>query len=291
MLEGPARSRALSAPGIARILRLRTTLSAPALTLIGWLDVGGHGPLLSVAIVSSTASSFALIAFSQVFNDIMDRDLDASAKPCRPLPAGLVTLREARALAIGAVVVTIAGAALTSPVTIVYSVICLMLSVLYSVRLKNTTLVGSLTVAAVSCAMLSYGSATVISPLGPELPGTVLVFLYILGNEFYKTSSDMIEDSRHGLRTIATAHGLTAAARAIALVAAALLALIAVVGVARLAPRAFLVVVSVTVAAPVLVAAAKIVRPGNVTAELMGRSHVWWRLAWLPGALSLLLLR
>ena len=65
----------------------------------------------------------------------------------------------------------------------VVGIVWLVLSVLYSARLKNTTLLGNLTVP-----MFSYGSSSGSSPWGRELTGTIAIFFYTLGNELYKTA-------------------------------------------------------------------------------------------------------
>jgi geranylgeranylglycerol-phosphate geranylgeranyltransferase len=193
--------------GLIRIVRLRATSSAPALTLIGWIDVGRPELPGINEVACSLVSSFALMAFAQVFNDIMDRALDAKAKPDRPIPAGVISVPQAAAMATALALVTIGMAALTSLATFCYAIFGLTLSILYSTRLKNTVLLGNLTVALVSCTMFSYGSVTISRPWGRELVGTTMIFLYVFGNELFKTTLDLSEDAKHGLRTIATVHG------------------------------------------------------------------------------------
>jgi 4-hydroxybenzoate polyprenyltransferase len=279
------------AVGIVRIVRLRTTFSAPVLTLIGWIDVGQQAHPATRDIACSLLSSFTLIAFSQIFNDIVDRDLDAEAKPERPIPAGVITVAQARAMALALALASIGAAMMTSVATLCYAVFCLALSVLYSARLKNTILLGNLTVAVVSCAMLSYGSSTVSSPWGRELAGTIAIFLYTLGNELYKTAADSREDAQYGLRTIATVYGLCVTARTVAMVTGALLALIVVAGITRFAPIWFVLEEAVVIGVPVVCGAVTANTPREVTVETFARSHVFWRLAWVPGTLAMLLLR
>jgi len=279
------------AVGIIEIVRLRATSSAPALTLIGWIDVGQRTHLALRGVACSLISSFALMAFAQVFNDILDRDLDAKAKPDRPIPAGVITVPQAKAMAIALTLISIAAAVATSFATFYYSAFCLALSVLYSILLKNTILLGNLTVAVVSSAMLTYGSITVSPPWGRELVGTIMIFLYVLGNELYKTVADSREDAQYGLRTIATAYGLCATARAVAIVTAALLALVAAAGTVGFAPTLFVLVDAVVTGVPVVAGAVTANAPREVTVETFARSHRYWRLAWLPGTFAILLLR
>lgn len=279
------------AVGIVRIVRLRTTLSAPVLTLIGWIDISQHTHLSVWRIMWSLVSSFALMAFCQVYNDILDRDLDAEAKPNRPIPAGLITISQSNALAGALALASIAAAAITSVVTFCYATFCMVLGVLYSARLKNTILLGNITVAVVSCAMFSYGSSTASSLFGRELVGTFSIFLYILGNELYKTALDSQEDAQYGLRTIATKYGLRVTARIVAVTAGVLLAFMAVAAIARLAPIRFVLAAVVVMGVPVVCGAVTANVSREITAGTFARSFRFWRLAWLPGTLALLLLR
>lgn len=277
--------------GIVQLVRLRTTLSAPLLTLIGWVDIGRETHRISWDIVWSMLSAFALIAFGQVFNDIADRELDALAKPSRPIPAGLVTLPQAWGAASVLLLLAAGSAAVTSVATSCYAALCLALSVLYSVCLKNTILLGNLTVAVVSCAMFSYGSSSVSSPWGRQLVATIVILFYTLGNELYKTAVDTPEDARYGLRTIATVYGLRVTARVLALVTGALLVTLTVVGIARFATVWYVLAVAVVIGVPVVVGAVTANAPREVTVATFTRSHRYWRVAWVPGALAMLLLR
>lgn len=291
MVEAGARTRTQVVAGIVQLVRLRTTLSAPLLTLIGWMDVSQETHPTSWDILWSTLSAFALIAFGQVFNDIADRELDALAKPHRPIPAGLVTMPQAWGVASVLVLTAVGAAASSSVATSCYAAVCLALSVLYSICLKNTILLGNLTVAVVSCAMFSYGSSSVSSPWGRELIATIVIFFYTLGNELYKTAVDMPEDARYGLRTISTKYGLRVTARVLALVTGALLVTVAVVGITRLATIWFVIAVAVVIGVPVAGGAVTANAPREVTIATFTRSHRYWRLAWVPGALAMLLLR
>jgi chlorophyll synthase/bacteriochlorophyll c synthase len=79
--------------------------------------------------------------FSQSINDYFDRDLDAINDPERPIPAGLVTLNEARLnwLVLGAATIMV-SLLLGSPWIVLLAVLGIVLSVLYSmppIKLKQ----------------------------------------------------------------------------------------------------------------------------------------------------------
>lgn len=277
--------------GLISIVRLQATSSAPALTLIGWIDVGRPECPGIQEVACSLVSSFALMAFAQVFNDITDHALDAKAKPGRPIPAGVISVPQAAVMATALALVSTGMAALTSLATFCYAIFGLTLSILYSTHLKNTVLLGNLIVALVSCMMFSYGSVAISRPWGRELVGTTMIFLYVFGNELFKTAVDSSEDARHGLRTIATVHGLRVTAIAVAMVTGAILAFVTVTGITAFAPGRFALATSAVVGLPVVAGAVTANNPRKITVDTLARSHLWWELAWVPGGLALLLLR
>jgi 4-hydroxybenzoate polyprenyltransferase len=77
-------------------------------------------------------------AVSGVVNDLSDIDLDGVAKPWRALPARLVSVRGARALAAAFLALGIFAAALVSAVSCLLLIFGVAISVLYSTQLKRT---------------------------------------------------------------------------------------------------------------------------------------------------------
>ena len=94
---------------------------------------------LGLAFLLTLALMFAQAA-SGVMNDLFDVDLDRAAKPWRGLPAGLVTVRQARALAAAFIGLAIFTSALVSPASCAILCAGITVSGLYSGWLKRTCL-------------------------------------------------------------------------------------------------------------------------------------------------------
>lgn len=274
--------------GIARLVRLRSTVSAPVLTLLGWCvstDLA-RSPVLAVA--GSVSSSFALMAYAQVFNDIRDRRLDAITKPERPIPAGLVPVRLARVIAVVLAVAALAAAPLAGLPTVLACLACLLVATAYSLWGKRIALFGHLMVAAVSASMLGYG---VVSRHELSLAlwiGTVTIFLYILGNEMFKVVSDAEGDHEFGLSTVATRYGRDTAALLIRGACVSLFAVYTVAGLLSLVAVPFVSLGLVGVVLPTGLGAARLRR--HTDSGGFDTAHRWWRAAWVPGLLTLTLL-
>lgn len=275
--------------GVARLIRFRATISAPLLTLLGWyVAAGPNAP--PVAVVSfSLLSAFALMAYAQVFNDIVDRDLDAISKPDRPIPAGLISVRGAWTLAVLLALVAPAAAIAVGPVTVVVCLVCLVLATVYSLWGKPIVMVGHLIVAGVSAAMLGYGTVSRQELSPPLWVGTATVFLYILGNELFKVVSDAEGDRAFGLATVATRCGKTAAGLLIRVACLGLLAVYTVAGLLSLVEPSFVTAGLLGVVLPTGVGAMRLHR--HADARVFDVSHRLWRVAWGPGLVTVALLR
>lgn len=77
-------------------------------------------------------------AVSGVINDLFDIDLDSVAKPWRALPARLVSVRKAKALAAALLILAILTSASVSAVSCLLLIFGVATSVLYSALLKRT---------------------------------------------------------------------------------------------------------------------------------------------------------
>ncbi len=125
------------------------TLSILALTHpTGVLVFGATAFLLSVIAQKSavdiglclriTLAVMLAQAGSGVINDLFDMDLDSVAKPWRALPAGLISVPKAVALAAALVLLAILASALVSAISCLLLVCGVATSVLYSALLKRT---------------------------------------------------------------------------------------------------------------------------------------------------------
>lgn len=273
---------------LLQLMRLRVTLLAPVLTLVGWRSAHvTRAPHFDV--VSSMLACFTLIASGQVFNDVVDRELDAMAKPSRPIPSGHVSINEARALAIILAASSLAVAAITSTATLLLCILCLLLEFSYSAYLKNTVLIGNVVVALTCSLAVPFGSVSVHLPGAREVLAEELVFFFLMGNEIFKTGVDMNEDGQYGLITLATTRGLRMTAISAA-VCAALMACGDVVSfMFGLSSLLFAGLFFLGTVIPATIGAG-IAMLGRYPDQAISNGLKWWSMGWVPGILTLLIL-
>jgi geranylgeranylglycerol-phosphate geranylgeranyltransferase len=276
--------------GVAQLMRLRTTLSAPALTLAGGYISSNRSHFSTRTIGYAAIASLTVLAFAQVFNDICDRELDRIGKPRRPLPSGKISVTSARLLAIFLAATSIVISARAGRLTVALTIACLMLGAAYSLVLKNTVIVGNVVVALVSSATLIFAVETTGGLLAKTLAAQAMVFIYILGNEFFKTGLDVKTDGQAELKTIATTRGLRATALCIGGCALMLAGLFLGVGLIGRISQVFVYLGMVVVVLPALIATV-LARPWATTVDTLRVGHIAWRTGWLPGLAALVLLR
>lgn len=100
--------------------------------------IAAKGFPLSSQLVSILASSFFFQCSVEIANDIADRELDALAKPWRPIPAGLIKPQAATALAVACGVLAVILAAMLSIWFAALLSLCIIVGVAYSLWLKST---------------------------------------------------------------------------------------------------------------------------------------------------------
>jgi 4-hydroxybenzoate polyprenyltransferase len=198
--------RATDVLGVLVVLaRVRSCLAGGVATGIGGYLATGRILAEPAVGILAAAGIAVMIAFANVVNDIVDVDVDAVGKPDRPIPAGRLSRsaswRFASGLAIAAVIVT----APLGPPMVGGTAVLLIASFLYSVRLKNTVLLGNIVVAACASSPLMFGAAAVGRINSEVWVATVLAFEFMLSYEVLKTMADRTGDAAVGLRTVATA--------------------------------------------------------------------------------------
>lgn len=268
------------------LTRIRTCVAGAVLCVAG-ARVGG-GPEGSEAVAFAAASIACLIAFAQVVNDVVDRELDAATKPFRPLPAGAVSPPAAKFLA-GACGAAGLALALPVPRLLPFAALLLVLAWAYSLVWKQTVFLGNAVVAGLASCSVSYG-AVACGATPPAVFGMqAAVFSFALAFEVLKTAIDADGDAAAGLRTAATRLGV----RTTALVAAGLGGIASIViflpALMVEQPVPYAVAVGLGTALPTLVAVSILIRHGHTPADLAG-PHRLLRAAWGAGVVSLLLL-
>lgn len=281
------RDRARTVRAVADLFRLRTVVSGVILCLLG-----AHlaGPVPHVGRLAAVTVGIALaIAFAQVVNDVYDVEVDRLHKPHRPLVAGAVSMRAARALAWGTAGGALLAGAVTGPVGLAGAVLLVGASWGYSLRLKDTPVMGNLVVATLASTPVLAGAwaAGGVTPLVIAVQAVVAVFMTAF--ELVKTGRDAAADGAAGLRTVATRFGtsttafLAAAACATFAVAAVLPAVLADRPVPYAAVMGAGAVLPALVCAVLLVRGSRSEDPFTPLRRILG-------LAWVAGVGSLVLL-
>ena len=104
-------------------------------------------------------AAVALTVTANAWNDAADLEIDRIAHPRRPIPAGRLTIRQARALALCAAVAGVALSFLALPALGWISLGAVMVMLSYSPWLKRLGLAGNIVVAILASLPFLYGAA------------------------------------------------------------------------------------------------------------------------------------
>ena len=163
-------------------------------------------------------TGFTLTAASMVINDYYDRAIDAINEPSRPIPSGLVSVREALAFVFVLSLVGFVFAYFTSVLCLMVAVISWVVVVAYVTVGKRSGLPGNFLVSTCVAIPFIYGSIIMLStvPLSVLL-FTLMAFLSNTGREITKGIVDVKGDEAEGIKTLAVRYGEKSAAVAAAL--------------------------------------------------------------------------
>ncbi len=191
-------------------LRALYKLSRPMSSLSGGLAVllGGYvaGTGEWIKIILACITTLFVAASANAWNDYLDIDIDRINQPNRPLPSGLVSLRNARTFSFVIALLSLFTAYLINQTAFTIAVISIILLYIYSWRLKSTVLMGNMTVALISAMSAIFGGVSA-GNVKPSLWLALIIACAIMGREVLKTLADYEGDLRHRCRTIATVWG------------------------------------------------------------------------------------
>lgn len=151
-----------------------------------WVDV-----LLGCVLVIS------FVAGGNSLNDYIDRDIDKTAHPDRPLPTGELQPRTAEICGIAGLAVSVAISFLISLETVAVVVIAAAMMVAYETVLKQRGFVGNLCIALLTGAVFVFGGA-VVDDFSHVWIIAILAMLVSIGREISKDIED--ENSDKGSR-------------------------------------------------------------------------------------------
>jgi geranylgeranylglycerol-phosphate geranylgeranyltransferase len=197
--------------GLIRLFRFELPLAAGICTVLGELFALGALPSAG-ALALGFLSVCSISASALILNDYFDVASDRVNVPDRPLPAGVVSRREALLLSTVVMLVGFTAAALVSLEALVASVLVWALGFLYNWRYKRAGFFGNLLVS-VSVGMTFIFGGLVV---GRPFEGTVwyfagLAMLIDLGEEITGDAMDMAGDNEIGSRSLALKLGREAA--------------------------------------------------------------------------------
>lgn len=186
-----------------KLSRPLTSLSGGLAVLVGGY-VAGTGAWGKIGLAFLTTLFIA--ASANAWNDTLDVDIDRVNQPHRPLPAGMLTVEEARRFAFAAAAVSLLIASFINWPAFLTALASNVLLILYSLRLKTTVLLGNATVAAISAMSAVFGGMAA-GNARPTLWLALIILCGIMGREVLKTLADYEGDLRYRCRTVATVWG------------------------------------------------------------------------------------
>ena len=205
------------------IVRLPNCVMIGLAVVIGEAIALGGLPSLAVSLSGFLTASL-MMAGTMILNDIYDLSTDRVNNPSRPLVAGRIGLKEARALSVLFSALSITFAIILGLYTTIIALLALYLMVYYNTKGKKTGLLGNIVVSSNVALPFFYGGVAV-NNLRPLLfVFSTIAFLANLGREVAKGIPDAAGDRETGVRTIAVARGpITAARMSAALFASAVI--------------------------------------------------------------------
>ncbi|NLL95046.1 MAG: UbiA family prenyltransferase [Thermoplasmatales archaeon] len=160
------------------------------------MDIGDHLANIAVA----CASTLLVMAGGNSLNDYVDREIDKTAHPERPIPSGEIKAETAKILGISLILLAIPVSFLTKdPVSVVIVAAASVLMLSYEFVLKKRGFVGNVAIGALTGAIFLLGCA-VVGDVDAGYILAALAAIVTVGREVAKDIEDM--ESDEGRRTL-----------------------------------------------------------------------------------------
>ncbi|WP_433873162.1 UbiA family prenyltransferase [Saccharopolyspora sp. CA-218241] len=246
-----------------------TTCYPALLGLAGALVAGGREA--AELVVAALVPALGWLA-GHYLGDYFDRDLDAIAKPQRPIPSGRLAPTTAVACGVGCAVASLVAALAVNWRILPVFALAMGGIVAYSTVFKRMGLAGNLSRGALSALALVIGAMTAAPwPPWAIVPAAVVFLLHDTASNLIGTMRDVDGDRAGGYRSVPVRHGPVVAVRLAAALWAAGTVTVGLGAVHAARPGAQLGLLAV--AAVVGGCALAAVRPGAATARRALRSH------------------
>jgi geranylgeranylglycerol-phosphate geranylgeranyltransferase len=164
-----------------------------------------------INIIFGFFTGFLLCAAAMAINDYYDRTIDAVNEPTRPIPSGLVSVKEALTFVAGLTAVGLVFAFYSNSSNILCIVVAAaawIVTVTYVTVGKRSGLPGNFLVSTCVAIPFVYGSVAVTGGLQlTVLLFALMAFLSNTGREITKGIVDVKGDSAEGIKTLAVQYG------------------------------------------------------------------------------------
>ena len=243
--------------------------------------------LWSVRAGAGAAVVGLITAFGLVINDYCDVVEDSIGKPLRPIPSGRVSRRLAGVFAWSLAATALGISAFLGAPSLVFAAIMVAMTAAYSLRLKDTVILGNAAVAFLVSSVLVYGAFVVGRITDSVWMAAAITFPYMLAQEALFNLEDVDCDREAGLRTTATHLGINRAAMFVRTVLAGTLVLALAPWFLGLASTAYLGALTVGILIPVALIIFRLRRPLSqpAVASAVGLSRLVWVTSLPPLAL------
>ncbi len=152
--------------------------------------------------LSGFITGFAIGSVAMITNDILDIEIDKINQPTRPLPSGVISIREAIAYSVFWCIIGIISAFMTGFATLSVAIFALALSLLYNYKGKRTGLPGNIMVSINVALPFVYGPLLVGEFRKEILVYILMIILANTSREIIKDIVDIAGDTRLYVRSL-----------------------------------------------------------------------------------------
>lgn len=193
--------------GLFRLLRFELSFAAGTCVVLAEVLALGGLPTWREGVFGFLAV-FCVAAAVLALNDWFDIETDRINAPSRPLPAGLVTKREALTLSVAVALFGCVAAMMIGVEAFIAACAMLLLGVLYNWKLKRYGLFGNLVVGFSVGMSFIFGGISVGNPFEPVVLFLAAMTMFVdLGEEIAADALDLEGDRKTGSRSLAVVLG------------------------------------------------------------------------------------
>lgn len=155
------------------------------------------------------------IGIAMVHNDIIDVEIDKINAPLRPIPAGYISIKQAKVYVLALFIIGTCAGIFLHFEAIIIMLITLILSLIYNAYLKKTGFLGNIIVGITATSAFLYGDAvgSGFKHFWPPNHWNASIYLFLISSllntsrEVAKGIMDVMGDKQHDVNTIAVRFG------------------------------------------------------------------------------------